>query len=234
MKKLFITALAVSLAANAFAIDNEPEPGMSVQLSGGMTISSLAGAPKEADLGAKVGGTLAIKGQYMLPGALGTYINASAAWTMKGAHNGSYKLPIPPYGETINATYNWETHYIQIPIHVGFRYNLSDKLGVYAEFGPYFSLGLSGKQKIKVDVDGYRDFSDSSSLFDDTQRTDFGLGFLIGGEFENHYSLNLGFDWGITDLYKDSVRESYAKLNPGKTLDKLHNFCATISVGYRF
>lgn len=234
MKKLFITALAVSLAANAFAIDNEPEPGMSVQVSGGMTISSLPGAPKDAELGAKVGGTLAVKGQYMLPGALGTYINAAAAWTMKGAHNGSYKTPVPPKGDLVNSTYNWETHYIQIPIHVGYRYNLSDKLGVYAEFGPYFSLGLSGKQKVKVDVDGYRDLSSSESLFDEVQRTDFGLGFLIGGEFENHYSLNLGFDWGITDLYKDSFREKFAKEMPGFTLDKLHNFCATISVGYRF
>jgi hypothetical protein len=65
------------------------------------------------------------------------------------------------------------------------------------------------------------------------QRFDCGFGFRVGAEFKNMYSLNVGYDWGFTDMYTDKFRTSWAKLYPGQ-LAKMKNHSLNITVGYRF
>ena len=246
MKKLFITALAVSLAANAFAIDNEPEAGASFQLNAGMSISNITNL-KVADEklgGAKAGATIGAKLEYMLPNAKGTFVNIGVDWTMKGYHS-SQKESFGAFGKL--DTKNTATlHYLQIPIHAGFRFNIKDNLGIYAEFGPYFAMGVNGRHNYSIDADGswkdeyekkmsYNMFSEQKDELEYSpyfQIWDFGLGYRIGAEYDNHYSLSLGMDWGITDMLRDKYRN---KLADAKIpLGKPHNFSTYITLGYRF
>ncbi|MBQ0020433.1 MAG: PorT family protein [Bacteroidales bacterium] len=235
MKKFLVAALALVCSGSAFAIDNEPEEGLSTQVFLGMTTSSIQNLNS---FDGKVGGTAGIKFDYMLPNAHGTYINAGLDWIMKGAKM-SYKNDFPVIGTT-EVTTKIPTHYIELPVHVGFRYNVMQDLGVYGEVGPYFAFGVGGNNKVSLDADGSEvaQYESSYSIFKKAkdrvnfQRWDAGFGFRVGCEYMNHYSLNLGCDWGFTDMWRDSYRD--AAHDAGVKLDKIKNFAFNLSFGYRF
>jgi len=241
MKKYLIAAVALlGFSSAAMAIDYEPEEGFTFQANVGMSVSSISGLE---DYGSKAGFTIGAKGEYMLPSAMGVYVNAGVDWTMKGAkHEWDEHFSIPTVVDaTYSITNTISTHYIQIPIHVGFRYNLAENLGLYGEFGPYFAFGLAGSSKNSLDADGtwtkqyetsYGIFTNKTKTFT-FQRPDFGVGIRIGAEYDNHYSINAGMDWGVTDMYRDKYRDYIYDTNHIE-LDPLHNFCFTIGVGYRF
>ena len=110
--------------------------------------------------------------------------------------------------------------YLEIPLHLGYRYVFTDKFSMFAEFGPYFAFGVSGKLK----ADGFS----SIDYFDDTatrvfggeaKKFDLGLGFAVGAEY-NKIQLRLGYDFGLTKGF--DVEDSA----------KTRNFY--IGVGYMF
>ncbi len=234
MKKLLLAALAMfSLSTVSYAVDNEPEEGLTTQVFLGMTGSNIRGL----EYNLKVGGTAGIKFEYMLPNAHGTYINAGLDWIMKGSQL-DVELSTPK--GNIEATNKLCPQYFEIPVHVGYRYNLSEDLGFYADFGPYFAVGYAGKNKFCIDTDGYREYESSTKFFkkkdNGFQRWDAGLGLRIGAEYNQHYSLNLGMDWGLTDMYTNEFREDWANnpMSAGITLVKPRNFSFSLSFGYRF
>lgn len=253
MKKFFIAALAlVGMSTSAMAFGYDIEDGITTQVFAGITTSSISGInnldSRGLDYGNRIGGTIGAKLEYMLPGAYGTYVNAGLSWKLKGAkaeYTSSYSEDA---GNVASIQHNGVTttqkiglNYIELPIHVGFRYNLSQTIGVYGEIGPYFAIGLLGKNKKSLSADGswveqyegsYRAFKSSKSELT-FQRWDAGFGFRIGAEYDNRYSVNLGCDWGITDMYRDSFRDAFYDSNKGE-LDKAHNFCLDITLGYRF
>ncbi len=250
MKKIFFAAAALLFSANAMALDNEPEEGVTTVAFLGMNVSNIRGIydlakdGKLLDYNAKVGGTLGFKFDYVLPNAHGTYITAGLDWTMKGCVSKTtpYNLEFNGNQYTSDITYKYNLHYIEIPVRVGFRYNLDKKLGFYGEFGPYFAVGVGGKYRINTEADGthwskfedeerYSAFKKSTS---DTnfQRWDCGLGFRIGAEYNQHYNLILGCDWGLTDMYRDEFRD--AMVTPLTSLPQAKNFNFTLAFGYRF
>lgn len=235
MKKIFVAALALICSGSAFAIDNEPEEGLTTQIFVGMNTSKISNL---TEMDGKIGGTAGIKFEYMLPNAQGTYINAGLDWTMKGAKK-TVKANFPGIG-TVDAITSIPTHYVELPVHLGFRYNILPELGVYADFGPYFAFGVTGNCKLSLDADGSQvaQYEDSYAIFKKSssrtnfQRWDAGLGFRIGCEYDNRYSLNIGCDWGITDMWRDTYRD--AMHDSGVQLNKIKNFNMTIAFGYRF
>ena len=153
---------------------------------------------------------------------------------MKGA-----KMDVPAtLPDDYSCTVKFRPCYIEIPLHVGYRFNVLDNLGVFADFGPYFAIGVNGKEKFEFDGDAVEDrstkfFRNSKMDLGEIQRYDFGLGFRVGAEYANHHSLNFSFDWGLTDMYRDSYRREFFEKN-GFELGKLKNFNAGITYGYRF
>ncbi|MCD7721805.1 MAG: PorT family protein [Prevotellaceae bacterium] len=257
MKKALLAAIVLLLgAASARALDHEPEEGMSWQAVLGMNISKMRGSLQtKNDYGkigpfstdARLGAAIGIRGEYMLPGAHGTYVSYGVSWSQKG---GKQKVVMPyddPENPSFPGTYKITSHYFYIPIHIGFRYNFSDDWGVFGEVGPYFAVGAAGKTRFDADEEGSGpknvEFSYKTFDKDDTnflsngglQRFDTGVGFRIGVECMNHYSLNVDCDWGLTDLLRSDYRDRYAdavEFNPNA--DKLRNFCVSITLGYRF
>ena len=246
MKKiLFITLAMVMCAGNAKALDNEPEEGLTWVGLFGMNVSKLQNSGYDAKAGVMMG----IRGDYMLPGAHGTYVTAGVDWTMKGGKL-SHELLVEGMGD-LKATAKCPLHYFEVPIHVGFRYNLMEELGVYAEIGPYFAVGVGGKHKLSVNGDGeainevedeftYKVFKKTKNIEkpNNFQRWDAGIGFRVGAEYNNHYNLMLGCDWGLADIYRDSFRDTYYDYFKAQgieaSLPKVHNFNFSITLGYRF
>lgn len=231
MKKIFFAAVALLFSANAMALDNEPEVGITTTAFLGMNISNI----NNTALDAKVGGKAGVRFDYVLPNAHGTYVSSGLAWSMKGAKK-DRPYTIPGTSTTMDATYKTNLHYLEIPVHVGFRYNMDKQFGFYGEFGPYFAIGFAGRQSVNIDADGYsqveKDFRynsfKNSSTRTSYQRWDAGMGFLVGAEYNQHYNLTLGFDWGITDMFRDKYRDANL---PGY---EPRNFAFTLAFGYRF
>lgn len=247
MKKVFCLIFALALCtgnAMAFEFENEPEEGLSWMGLFGMNVSDLQNHPYKGKAGAMMG----IRAEYMLPKAHGAYITAGLDWTMKGGKLTSDER-IDELNDVYSTSKKYALHYIEVPIRGGFRYNLTESIGFYGEIGPYFAVGVGGRHKCSIDGDGAAvraaedlrsynafkncDFDPNKLPF---QRWDAGIGFRLGAEYEQHYNLMIGFDWGLADIYRTSLRDAYAdhyKLE-GKTLSKVRNFNFSITFGYRF
>ena len=237
MKKIFALALAaIMCASSAKALEYIPESGFTVQGLFGMNISNFRHPDAAFDglTDPKAGFNLGVRGEYMLPSCYGVFVNLGVNYTMKGAKmDVAASLP-----DDYSCTVKYRPCYIEIPLHVGYRFNVLDNLGVFADFGPYFAIGVNGKEKFEFDGDAVEDYStkffrNSKMDMGEIQRYDFGLGFRVGAEYANHHSLNFSFDWGLTDMYRDSYRREFFKEN-GYELGKLKNFNAGITYGYRF
>lgn len=248
MKKLLLMVVAALFAGNAMALDNEPKEGVTAMAFMGLTTSHI----KNTLYNGKAGGAMGFRLDYILPKAHGTYITAGLDWTMKG---GKFKtFEVDPTDQTaaiyVDATEKAKLHYVEIPIRAGFRYNINKQIGVYGELGPYFAIGVGGKHKYKVDADGalWNDIEEDNTWKafkkstvagrDNFQRWDAGIGFRIGAEYNQHYNLMFGCDWGITDMWRDDYRdvmyEEFRLGNIGAPLAKAKNFLFTLAFGYRF
>ena len=89
----------------------------------------------------------------------------------------------------------WSTYYLEMPILVSYRYPLSDKLKVYADFGPYFSYTFDdngGTSSVYIDGIAYSQEC-YNSLFD------AGLVFGAGIKFKR-FSLGLQYDLGLANV----------------------------------
>lgn len=92
-------------------------------------------------------------------------------------------------------------YYLEIPIHIGYRYDFSNDLGLFASFGPYFDIGLFGKNKY---FDGVATSKPSTFGKGGIKRFDFGLGLRSGVQFFEHYRLFVGYDWGLLDIAREN------------------------------
>lgn len=241
MKKiLFVIVAMVMCAGNAKAFEYEPEQGFSWMGIFGMNVSKL----QNHDFGAKAGAVLGARVDFVLPKAHGTYLTAGLDWTMKGGKGEEPDITIDGKDYDVNGKY--ALHYFEVPIRVGFRYNPTESIGLYGEVGPYFAVGFAGRHKISIDEDGsaFRDIEDNASYVafknygyptESFQRWDAGIGFRIGAEYNHHYNLMFGCDWGLADIYRVSYRDAFKDdaANAGKVLPKVRNFNFSITFGYR-
>lgn len=248
MKKFFSLLIVLAMCSgNVMALDNEPEEGISFMGLFGMNVSKL----QNHEYNAKVGATMGIRADYMLPNAHGTYLTAGVDWTMKGGKKSKDDVHLDGLKDDVDVTYKYNLHYFEIPIRVGFRYNVTEELGFFGELGPYFAIGVGGKHKVRVDEDGYvaNQYEDDQTFkafkkadYDPErpeklpfQRWDAGIGFRVGAVYNEHYNLMLGCDWGLADIYRDKLRDQYHQATGGlSSLPKVHNFNFSITLGYRF
>ena len=88
--------------------------------------------------------------------------------------------------------------YLQLPVNFGYRVAVADQISLIGSLGPYFALGILGKDvtktedaKIKADVFGER-----------LQRFDFGLNYKLGVEMWEQWQFYLGFEHTLLNLSK--------------------------------
>lgn len=127
----------------------------------------------------KVGFHVGIKAEKELPQiAQGVYLDMAALLSLKGAQiNGN------------DASLKFNPYYLEIPIHMGYKYAINDNFAIFGNFGPYFAVGLFGKMKatgyLIDEVEGLTSIHDSAKVFGSNamKRFDFGLGLKAGVEF---------------------------------------------------
>lgn len=218
MKRICITLCAILVCITSMAQDDNVNRKINFEALVGMNVS------KMGSYDSKLGFHLGVKGEMALPSiAKGVYVNAGALISQKGT-----KFNIGDLGSS-----NTTAYYLEVPVHIGWKYPLNNDLAVYGELGPYFAYGLGGKHKIKepeLGDNGDIVLNDKSyNTFDLFKRFDMGLGFRIGAEIKSKYTISIGYDFGFIDSWKGDDTDDGIDL----TSDcKLKNFY--ISLGYKF
>lgn len=95
-------------------------------------------------------------------------------------------------------------NYLEIPIHFGYKYSITNNISVLGECGPYFGYLLSAKG---ID-EGYK-----WNGTEDFNKVDFGVGFNVGVEFINRFRVTVGYDWGLSNINKNSDSFDFGKAN---------------------
>lgn len=131
----------------------------------------------EADHSGRTGYNVGIRTDYSITDNL--YLGAALNLTQKGCKiKDESDIKLSPT-------------YIELPIHVGYRYAISENLSLFGEAGPYFAYGIMGKAKNEYeDVDVFD--------IDGIKKFDMGIGAAIGAEFVKHVQVRLGYDYGLT------------------------------------
>ncbi|WP_101689794.1 porin family protein [Dysgonomonas massiliensis] len=129
------------------------------------------------------------------------YILSGLQYTTKGM-NGENK-------ESLHAAY------LQLPIHAGYKLEVTPATTLVFHAGPYLAYGINGdlsskEEGVKISV----------STFDFLKRFDAGLGLGVGAEF-GKIALDLGWDFGLVNV-----------LDKGE--GSIRNGNAYLTVGYKF
>jgi len=115
--------------------------------------------------------------------------------------------------------------YLDIPLHAGYRWEVSPKVRVFATAGPTLSIGMFGKEKISYQGAGSRRVAQTlvDNIFDGEQeRIDCALGYRFGIELNRETQISVSQDWGLRNIEKN-----------GSGL-KIRNRCFTLSLTYMF
>ena len=130
----------------------------------------------------------------------GAYMDFAALLTLKGAKIDAGSL----------ASFKMNPYYLEVPVHIGYKYAVNDDFALFGSAGPYIAVGLFGKAKAKVDGDlvdlgEFGGNSASEDIFGDDgfKRFDFGLGLKAGVEFSKKYQVAISYDFGLVEVAKD-------------------------------
>lgn len=105
---------------------------------------------------------------------------------------------------TLNAFYG------QIPIHVGYRFELGETTSMFVQAGPTIACGLFGT-KISYGIG-------ETNYFDVARRFDLGVGGRVGVEF-NKFQISAGTNYGVINAFEGVGG---------------HNISINLGIGYMF
>ncbi len=113
------------------------------------------------------------------------------------------------------------SYYVEIPVLVSARLDLSDNLQFQLNVGPYFAFGIGGNCKDYTPTyNKYDIFGDKGSF----RTFDCGISMGVSFLFNKHYWIGYQYELGLTNLYKEN----------SEIKDKLYNSNNMISIGYNF
>lgn len=127
------------------------------------------------------------------------------------------------FGGNLKTTFS--PAYLEIPILASYRYTLNDDIRLQFDFGPYFAIGLHGKDVKK--------YSGSSVANDSKTEID-----LFGGDNPQLKRFDFGFRFGPQVVWKNRYSAALAyevsAINISKMGGKVGNGNFMINLGYKF
>ncbi len=136
------------------------------------------------------------------------YLQPEVMYMQHGEKNeGSYRT-----GQ--HAIENYYIDYIAVPVML--KAYLSDHYSTFfAEVGPQFSFKIN--QKTTSNQEEPMALTDYGPDGDNVGTFDFSVGFGIGFSYERQWELGIRYNFGITDVYPDTIGENNAKTNNSHT-----------------
>ena len=184
MKRFIVTLFAVFATVTVSA--QELRWGVAGGLNFAWERAKAAGVKVSSDsyIGFQVGAKAEMDfSSYLIDGF---YLEGSLLYNLKGSsYSGSHS----------------NLGYLQLPVNLGYRLTFSGDVSLLGSLGPYFGLGVLGKDvekvsgaKVKTDVFGTR-----------LQRFDFGLNYKLGVEVWNQWQFYLGLEHSLLNLAKKNL-----------------------------
>jgi len=192
MKKLKLLFLITAVACMAVPATAQ----VSFAVKGGLNVSNYYGEDAD-DFDMQIGFNAGIMGEY---GFANNFCLQSGLMVHSKGAKSEYDASNPIY--------------LQMPLHVGYKVNVSPTTKVVLHAGPHIAYGIAGKLHMTEPI-----ISEDFFSLDDCSRFDAGAGFGVGTEFGN-FLLDLGVDMGLMSVFN-------------KRLD-LKFLSSYLSVGYRF
>lgn len=187
MKKILVLVAILAIGLGSVNAQDNLRWGVAA----GMNVSNL----KVSGFDSRIGFHAGAKAELGLPQVTeGAYLDFGALLSLKGAKVDGGSL----------GSIKMNPCYLEIPIHIGYKYAVNDNFTLFANAGPYFGIGLFGKLKttgsIKNELESLAGKSSENIFGDDGfKRFDFGLGLKAGMEFSKKYQLSIGYDFGLTE-----------------------------------
>lgn len=146
-------------------------------------------------------------------------VKAGIFYTMKGTvgnNDGGF-------GGNLKTTFS--PSYLEIPLLASYRYTLNNDIRLQFDFGPYFAIGLHGKDVKK--------YSGSSVAHDSKTEID-----LFGGDNPQLKRFDFGFRFGPqfvwNDRYTAAIAYEVSAIDISKMGGKVGNGNFMINLGYKF
>lgn len=158
------------------------------------------------DHAAMPGFHIGMKGEYSFTHEdSGAYIDVAAIISAKGWKDHILNLG---RGEDKDIPWNCHLYYLQMPIHIGYKTPVSDRVSIIADAGPYFAIGLYGKSKFDTDDDDFKseipnEYSENLFTNGTYKRFDMGVGAKIGIEIDHKVQIHIGYDLSIINPSKE-------------------------------
>ena len=219
MKKLKLS-LVIALLAMASLVSAQ---SAALHLKGGLNMSNFYGrnlSGKDVKPGYHAGLALDLEFADDISLQTGLY------FTSKGSE---YTANIP--SGVGNVEYSVTANYIQFPMHLAYKMDVTPGTRLFFHAGPYMAYGIGGKRTIETE---YSDNPDDIlgkqeiNTFDKHhgyKRFDYGVGIGVGAEF-GRIMIDLGWDMGLKNIAKKIPEIQVYKPNK-------KNHSAYLSIGYR-
>ncbi len=245
MKKLLLIVAAALMSFSANAQD-----GVKFDVHAGMNMSSLSTSKETLELMDMDNGDTKMKMGFNMGVGVTFPINDIFAvksgldFSMKGGKIEESSQDEDSWYEDI---YTTKAYYLQIPVLASFGYDISDKIRIEANVGPYIAFGVGGKleneytEKWQGDVESWSEkwdlFGDKGMDWDDEdnpigdagiKRLDLGLSLGAGVVLSQRYKIDLKYDLGLTNMMDKKVWSYDGFKGDMKTRN------LSISVGYIF
>ena len=130
------------------------------------------------------------------------------------------------YISELNASFNNTENrmYIEMPVMLAYRINLSNALKLVFNGGGYVSYGIGGKSYFTYNLYDGTTQKYEGNTFSLGEKFDYGLGAGTALEFKNRYTVNLFGAWGLTSADTNVI------INHGKNANQTYG----LNIGYKF
>ena len=191
MKKLIVAVLIGVMAIPSMAQE------WRVGATAGVNVNATTGVHYRGQTGFNVG----VKAELGLPQVTnGLFMDLGGSLSSHGWKRGYYD-------NSAATLLEWKAtpYYLNIPVHVGYKFRCCDNLKLFASVGPYANIGLFGKEAMIATLgEASTKTTVLNNVFADKaqERFDWGLGFRVGAELYDHWQLSVGYDWGMESIFK--------------------------------
>lgn len=175
---------------------------MSVEPEIGMNISNLSTKVSDRDSEmhtSKIGLNAGIGLKFNV--TEGFYVKPGVYYSQQGA-----EVELLDFGNIAQSKSTFTTHYLQIPVSLGFQGGLNGGQSgyIFAEVAPYVGFGLSGTMEVETSVGGIvvKDKSDMDWGKEDNEYNplEVGMKFAVGYETPWGIYLKGGYTLGLTNM----------------------------------
>ena len=139
-----------------------------------------------------------------------TWLQSGLTFIIKGAMSEIKGVDIPEFdGIKYDKTNTFRPMYVQIPITVAYKFDITSRTRFFVAGGTFLALGIGGEYNDKTTYNnvgvnlGWESMDESRNVFSSNAMKRFDCGLNAGAGFEfGRLILRVGYDWSLLNIAK--------------------------------